>query len=179
MNKIKDIIYDKNDIFFAVLVLVIAGFVIFSRINVIMDYDSILEAQAAAGYKSAQPSESEGGKESDGFVSTSEEEEDLIEIEDVPVVPIETEDMTENEQAETVDQPAPPPQSGASVVVRVGTGQSSAEIAELLVDAKLIANKKIFFDAVKDAGAETKLKSGDFTIPLGSSPAQIVEILTT
>ena len=44
MNKIKDIIYNKNDILIILLILAVAGLLIWSRIDVIMDYPSKLIA---------------------------------------------------------------------------------------------------------------------------------------
>lgn len=51
MNKIKDILYDKNDILVALLIVAIAALVIYTRIEVIMDYPQI---QAAAAESSSQ-----------------------------------------------------------------------------------------------------------------------------
>ncbi len=44
MNKIKDIIYNKNDILIILVILAVAGLLIWSRIDVIMDYPSKLIA---------------------------------------------------------------------------------------------------------------------------------------
>lgn len=46
MNRLKDILYDKNDLLVALVILAIAGFVIYNRIDVIMDYPGTLVAQA-------------------------------------------------------------------------------------------------------------------------------------
>lgn len=45
MDKIRDFFYNKNDIVVAILVLVIAGVLIYFRINAIMDYPSTVAAQ--------------------------------------------------------------------------------------------------------------------------------------
>ena len=42
MKNFKDFMYDKNDVFIALAILVIAGLLIFWRMNVIMDYPSTL-----------------------------------------------------------------------------------------------------------------------------------------
>lgn len=47
MNKIKDFIYDKNDIFLALLILACAGLLIFWRINSIINYPAVLAEKAA------------------------------------------------------------------------------------------------------------------------------------
>lgn len=42
MKSFKDVLYDKNDILVAIIILIIAAAVIFFRINAIMDYPSTL-----------------------------------------------------------------------------------------------------------------------------------------
>ena len=68
MNKIKDFIYDKNDLLIALLILVIASLVIISRIEIIMAYPSTLIAELNPAKKSRSsipyvPSESAGEEE--------------------------------------------------------------------------------------------------------------------
>lgn len=47
MNRLKDIIYNKNDVLIALVIVLVAGYVIVDRIGVIMDYPSMLTATAA------------------------------------------------------------------------------------------------------------------------------------
>ena len=42
MNKIKDFIYDKNDIVIALLILVVAALIIFWRLDIILEYPKTL-----------------------------------------------------------------------------------------------------------------------------------------
>lgn len=48
MNKIKDFFYDKNDIIVVLVILAVAGFIIYTRIGAIMEYPEVLAQQAAA-----------------------------------------------------------------------------------------------------------------------------------
>ena len=48
MNKIKDFFYDKNDIIVVLVILAVAGFIIYTRIGAIMEYPEVLAEQAAA-----------------------------------------------------------------------------------------------------------------------------------
>lgn len=48
MNKIKDFFYDKNDIIVVLIILAVAGFIIYTRIGSIMEYPEVLAEQAAA-----------------------------------------------------------------------------------------------------------------------------------
>ncbi|MDO4546246.1 MAG: DUF5684 domain-containing protein [Bacillota bacterium] len=47
-NSFKDFLYDKNDIIVVLVIIAVAGFVIYTRIGAIMDYPRILAEQAAA-----------------------------------------------------------------------------------------------------------------------------------
>jgi len=46
MNKIKNFLYNKNDIIVALIILVIAAAIIYFRINAIMDYPQTLANQS-------------------------------------------------------------------------------------------------------------------------------------
>ncbi|MCQ2545249.1 MAG: hypothetical protein MJ144_02320 [Clostridia bacterium] len=47
MNRIKDFFYSKNDIIIVLIILVVAGFLIYNRIGAIMDYPAKLAAEQA------------------------------------------------------------------------------------------------------------------------------------
>ena len=47
MNRIKDFFYNKNDIIIVLIVLVVAGLLIYNRIGAIMDYPARLAAEQA------------------------------------------------------------------------------------------------------------------------------------
>lgn len=49
VKKLKDLLYNKNDVVIVLAILVVAALIIWSRINVIMDYPSSLIANAGAG----------------------------------------------------------------------------------------------------------------------------------
>ncbi len=61
----------------------------------------------------------------------------------------------------------------------VSANQPAESIGQALADAGLVADKQTFINAVNAAGAATRLKVGTFTIPAGSTPEQIVVILTS
>lgn len=61
----------------------------------------------------------------------------------------------------------------------VSANQTADSIGQALADAGLVADKQTFINAVNAAGAATRLKMGTFTIPAGSTPEQIVVILTS
>lgn len=48
MNRFKDFIYNKNDIIIVLIILAVAGLLIYSRVGVIMDYPEKIAAENAA-----------------------------------------------------------------------------------------------------------------------------------
>lgn len=71
------------------------------------------------------------------------------------------------------------PAPTGDVSFTVSANQSAEAIGQALADAGLVADKQTFINAVNAAGAATRLKTGSFTIPAGSTPEQIVAILTS
>lgn len=65
MNKIKDIIYDKNDIVLAVIILACAALLILWRLNAIIDYPVVLAEQAAAQQEVNNENASKQAKETE------------------------------------------------------------------------------------------------------------------
>ena len=64
-----------------------------------------------------------------------------------------------------------------STSFNVVSGATSDSIAEDLVSAGFISSSSEFIEEVKAQGADKKLKTGNFTIPEGSSISDIVKIL--
>ena len=57
MNKIKDFFYNKNDIIIVLIILVVAGMIIYTRINAIMDYPETFAEKNAKAQQTTQASE--------------------------------------------------------------------------------------------------------------------------
>lgn len=167
MNKFKDLIYDKNDLFIALLILLCAGLVIFSKINLIMDYPATLSAAEASSSKQSAVQYTGDTK--------SEETDAQNETETAEQAP--TGDTGEpadsNPQTETEEAP-----NGSSITVTIDYGATGSDIAQVLVDAGLLDTRQQFYDAVNQAGADTRLQAGTFEIPAGSSPDEIISIIT-
>jgi hypothetical protein len=77
--------------------------------------------------------------------------------------------------------PAQPevPEQKQSVVIEIESGTSSEEIAELLLNNKLIKNKQEFIDRLIELKKESKVQVGKFNIPAGASIDKIIEIITS
>lgn len=175
MKKFKDLVYDYNDLFVVLVIVAIAGALIFWRIGNIMNYPEYL-AQAHAGEAAGD-----------------------LDLEDLDLTPGEVDDMNENPEdivtdpsGEPVEEPQEPedepgqeePQTGQAFTTRtevkftVPTGVTGSKIALLLYEAELVESAEIFLTTVSRMNAETKLMAGTFKIPAGSTVEDIVDILT-
>lgn len=158
MNRLKDIIYDKNDILIALIIVLLAGLLIHNRIEVIMDYPSVLAAETS--------------------IEVSEENPAPIENENPPV----TEGSSETEEPAETENPVAEQTAGEPTVSQVSIyieyGATGSQIAQILIDSGLIESSSQFYSAVEAAGADTKLQAGSFKIPSNATPAEIIRIIT-
>ncbi len=164
MKKFKDLVYDYNDLFVVLVIVAIAGALIFWRIGNIMNYPEYL-AQAHAGEAAGD-----------------------LDLEDLDLTPGEVDDMNENPEDIVTDPSGEPgqeePQTGQAFTTRtevkftVPTGVTGSKIALLLYEAELVESAEIFLTTVSRMNAETKLMAGTFKIPAGSTVEDIVDILT-
>ncbi len=174
MEKFKNFIYDKNDIVIALVIIIVATFIITGRINAIMAYPQTMleQAQGEVASDPAAPAVTDpvaGGPDGSNapVVSSPVVENPVVEAPSVvtpPVVPPTASNT--------------PPATGAEIKVTLPFGSTGDAIANILISSGLIAQKSDFMSAVAAAGAEKKLKAGTFKIPAGSTPAQVVAIIT-
>lgn len=163
MGKIKDFIYNQSDIFLAILILALAGFIIVTKVGDITSYP---ERKMAA-----QPKESksvEAAKESDISNKDSESPE--------------KKESSDSNVKQPENQPAKPNTAAVDSSVKcsiyVPYGSTGEHIAGLIVSSGLMDNKQQFFNTLKQLGAEGKLKSGNFIIPLNATDKEIIQYLT-
>jgi hypothetical protein len=179
----RDFFYNKGDILIAILIILVAAFIIYVRVGIIMDYshsgesggsllpkppsvDEILDF--VTGGESAGEGSQAGenaGEPSDGANTSSSEE-------TPPVIP---EGGTE---AEPPPAENPPVQQAETVQIVVEAGDAASVIADKLLAAGAISDKQAFLSDVAAQGADSRLKMGTFTIPAGASHADIIAILT-
>ncbi|WP_206459775.1 endolytic transglycosylase MltG [Anaerovorax sp. IOR16] len=169
MNKLKDILYDKNDILVVLIILAIAALIISNRIDAIMAYPQIVLAQDEKENK--EPVLVSDLTDSDDS-NVSKENNKEPEKEN----PAEAPSDKSNNNAVSNETTAESAEVNYSVYIE--SGSTGSKIAQTLIDSGLIKDKNEFYDAVSAANAESKLKAGNFIIPEGSTPEQIVQILS-
>lgn len=193
MEKIKDFFYEKSDLFFAGLVVVIVVAVMMrnlggwmnveaedSKYNEIQSTISQDPADDADGDSDADvPDETEdpdpaGDATGDENTSTEEPTKNEAPQDEPSQAPLE-EPVTPPVQTE---QPSQTPASGQSRNITVAPGSSAKSIADALKAQGLIGDANAFVQALVNSGNDTKLKAGTFTIPEGAGTDQIIAILT-
>ena len=172
MKKIKDLIYDYNDIFVALLIIAVAGAIILWRVTNIMAYPDYL-----AGKEQTQS----------GDVDFSDVDLTLEDVEDFNVDPedITTQMPGEDETQSGEQTPAVQPQEGETpaadangkITVDIPKGSSANGIAKILKEAGLIDDVDAFLETVEKLDATLKMKYGTYKIPQGSTAEEIIDIL--
>jgi hypothetical protein len=177
----RDFFYNKGDVLLAVLIILAAAFVIYLRVGVIMDYspfgnlgEGLLTPPSANGESAAVDSDAEANEGADVTVTEPEEP-----AQNETTNPPTTAGTTGEEPVpeEEPGQSEPPPQSGQPVQIVVNSGDAASTIADKLLAAGAITDKQAFLSDVIAQGADSKLKTGTFTIPAGARHSDIIAIL--
>ena len=155
MNKIKDILYDKNDILVALLILAVAALIICSKVDTIMNYPEHLAQQ-----NSSSITQAEGDTEA--------------------MLDEETQNTDDSDQQNTQkgNEKEGTTKTGETVTFVISSGASTQAIADNLMDEGLIKNSNDFVNYLVNAHLDTKIVAGTFKIPEGSSISEIADILT-
>ena len=185
--------YNKGDVLIAILIIIVAAVVIYSRVGVIMDYSENgarerqllppLTIENIRGWLGLdKPAE---GADGQGGAYTEPESAAPAGTENEPAAPLQSETPAEEEPADPEpaaaalpdDTPAEPPGSPAEVTITINAGDSASVIADKLLAAGAIDDRAAFLSEVVAKGADSKLKQGTFNIPAGSTISDIIAIL--
>ena len=155
----RDFFYNKGDVLIAILIILVAAFVIYMRVGVVLDYSASGERE---GKLLPMPSFFSGliGRESPDDTEKGQTSGQTV----VPP-----------DQSET--PPVQPPSAPAAAQITVVAGDAASTIADKLFDAGAISDKQAFLSEVIAEGADSKLKTGTFTIPAGATYKEIIKIL--
>ena len=176
----RDFFYNKGDVFIAVLIILIAAFVIYLRVGVIMDYsasgsrgESLLPMPPAIGdWGDRTPNAgTDGGSEQN---NTDGDATDPSTLSGADGQAGQTPAPQEQPPASSVQVGQP---SASSVQITVSAGDAASTIADKLLAAGAISDTQAFISEVLSQDADSKLKIGTFTIPKGSSVSEIIAIL--
>ena len=188
LKKIKDIVYDINDVIIVMAILACAVLLIINRIEIIMAYphsgdSAVLLAESeraksnnggdqSVATDSDNNSDNTNNASNDDGVNADDEQGDGSNDSDF------YNSQGNGEQQGNSTQQAPPAVEEYPFSLYVAFGETAGQIAQELVDAGIINDKNEFYDAISRANAERKLLAGSFTIPRNASPDEVVRILT-
>lgn len=156
LDKIKDILYDGTEYILMIAIIAVVAFIINWRLDGLFAMD-------------VESSDNEIIVDNESVVD--EYNEYLENIEDEAPEEEKTEDNEKDNEKDAEEK-------GIIVNVTIPSGSLPNEIANILVSSGLIESKSKFIDKIVEMGVETKLKSGTFKIPKGSSIEEIVNIIS-
>lgn len=162
MKKLKDLIYDYNDIVIAIVIIVIAALVIFVKVSDIMAYPTFA--------KNDTPQSQD--------VDFSDVDLNPVDVD--PVINPGTDTIQGNPEDEDPVAPVDTPDNKPSgdVKFEVKSGEYLSTVASNLKAKGLISDASAFVKKVEEMKLDNKLQIGEFTIPSGSSDEQIAHIIT-
>ncbi|MCF0151486.1 MAG: endolytic transglycosylase MltG [Firmicutes bacterium] len=176
ISKIKDLFYNINDIVVALLILAATALIIFTRVDLIMDYP------AYASQKQEQQSTGIGKVDfSDVDLTRGEVDETLNSApETLQTDPAEATEPADpqpegSDSQQGSEAPAP---TGEMIKVVIPSGATGSKIADILVECGLIDDRQVFLTTVTSMKKDTRLQSGTFEIPMGATPEEIVNRIT-
>lgn len=148
MNRIKDFFYDKNDIFVALIILAVAALIIYTRIDKIMAYPDTL----------LETDSSQTASTAAQAATTT-----------APT-------QATTAAATTTTATTAPAQTSKSIVI--SDDAISTTVSQQLADAGLVSSAADFEAALQKANMTSQIRSGTYTIPVGSTNEQIIELIT-
>ncbi|MDR1136486.1 MAG: endolytic transglycosylase MltG [Clostridiales Family XIII bacterium] len=178
IKRLKDVLYDTNDIIVVLIIIILALFVISSRIEVIMEYP------AGGDLGIIGSGEEEGtviGSEEAGTGADGENYTDPALIEPDAGAAAGGAETNTAEGTEPGQSAAGSSDSSGEVTqysIYIEYGETASQIAQKLLDVGLIKDKDDFYDALLVADAATRLQAGNFIIPSNAKLDEIVKILT-
>jgi cytoskeletal protein RodZ len=165
----KNFLYNKSDIFVALVIIAVAALIIWTRVDAIMDFPGG-NAEASAQTGEVDIPDTDGAIQD----ATSAGAVDETTAQPAP----DTDADTDTNPATSTDAAEQPAQPAEPVQFVVQVGQATSTIADNLVAAGLISSKAEFLSTVSSMGVESKLKAGTFNIQPGTSVTDIINILT-
>ncbi len=194
MEKLKDILYNKNDVLVAIVIIAVAALVISIKIDTLMHYSSVVpgtEVLAGTTLGENQSEKNEDGEETgnNNYSPSSEDANNQNQAKpDLAAQGTITEPAnqgadqsqgtltTQGQPNSNSTQAQGTPQYPHSIYIAYGA--TLASVGKTLTDLGYFTSSKEFTDAVEAAGLGSKIQSGNFQIPANASHEQVLKILT-
>ena len=180
MKKIKDFIYDFNDVLVALLLVAAAGLVIFWRVQVVMAYPKAF---------AASQQETSGGIDID-FSEIDLHEDEVIYIPEPGVDPAENQtgdetdpsgentEQTEENQPSGETVPEKNPEKAVSYIqIEVKSGMSWNTVGKALEESGLVSSAKEFSARVNERKVGSRLQIGKFELNTSMTLDEVIDKL--
>jgi len=171
MNRIKDFLYNKNDIVIAFIIVAVTVFIILWRVDVILAYPQELvamtyvEEDIPAGPITTPYDDNAGA--ADGNAATGG-----------GIVGSDAEDGEGSGEGEGSEGgTASGVETPEMFAIYINYGETSLQIAQKMVDVGFFESTDEFLDMVNELDAETKLKTGNHIIPENATKEEVIEYL--
>lgn len=206
MDRIKDFLYEKSDIFFAIVVFSIATLIITYNLSgwlYINDINSKYNKQITSTKESISSDESQTSEKKINEVTKPEESNTQN------ITSTNNSALENNSNTSTSNIPSTNSNAGSENLnnavsttsqtqdknntqtssnskpsttkiknIKIPSGSTAQSIAKILKENELISDEKVFVNTLISSKKDTKLKAGDYKIPENSNIEQIISILT-
>lgn len=159
LEKLKDFIYDYIDFVMISVVVVLIGVIIFWRLDILFD-DAKIDENNTKDIKTEEPKNEDKSKDE----KEPNTEEPKVE-----------KDNDKNKEEDSKDEETSG--SNENIEINIEKGSSSETIAQILLDKKLINDKRKFLLRLSDLNLETKLRPGTFELNNGTDIDTIIKTL--
>ena len=173
MNKIRNWIYNYSDVLLALVIVVGAAAIIWTRIAVIMAYPNSDHGNGennpsilSAG--DTQPSDLGG---TDPFLDDEEKGMEPV------VPPLANDSDFIDEESNPADEDTPL-ETDTTITITIPEGSSSTEIAAILKSKNIIPDMSAFLNTVTSLNKEGQLQAGTFTIQKGCTVEELITLLS-
>lgn len=180
MKKIKDFIYDYNDVLVALLIVAAAGIIIFWRVNAVMDYASYVANEPVKNIDvnfegiDLKPVDTEDQKDAE---VEPERPDDPAPVDPTPVDPTPV-DPTPTDPTPVDPTPETPTVKSYKLEVSKAAGTTSwTSVGKKLQENGIIEDYKTFVARVTVRKDDGKLKPGTFDVSSEMTVDQIIDIL--
>lgn len=185
MRKIKDFFYDYNDVFVALLIIAVAGFIIFWRVNAVMSYADVAEIKEVQQID-IDFSNIDLGKENVDEMKDPEPEQDPQQD---PQQEPEQDPQQEPEQQPEQEPEKEPEQQPEKQPEKTETKKYTIEISKaagttnwtavgkVLQEKGIISDYKEFVARVITREVESRLQFGSFDVDSTMTLDQVIDIL--
>jgi len=170
MNKIKNFLYDTNDILVAIVIICCAALVITTRVDAIMTYPEkmLSEQSSTGGYIRSDPYDPyETYDPYDPYDPPRPNE---------PAEPDDPDEPTEPGEDEPPEDA--PPEELVNYSLYIAFGQSMNTIADNLIQLGFFENRQDFHEHITRHNADQRVQAGTFIIPSDSTKDKVIEIIT-